>query len=1506
MASPKSLAVVFSLVLVPVSAVGVESGDWPMWRHDANRSAASPAELPAQLHLQWTRELPGPRPAFPSDVRLCFDRSYEPVAMGKTVFVPSMVTDNVSALDTATGDEVWRFYADGPVRFAPVAWEGKVYFVSDDGRLYCLDARTGRLLWKFCGVSSEREAYKLLGDERLISRWPARGGPVLANGTVYFAAGWWPNEGVYVHAVDAETGHRVWTSERGSFIKDGLFDHGGRWDVGLSPQGYLTAAGGRVIVPNGRALPAYFDEKSGEMEPYTTGWGGRVALAKGCWYVCARGDYVFQSGEVYGLTPRIAERYAAYKPQEFYRLRDFAELAEVPLARVQQWVKKGLLKTVERDGERLVRTHVPSSSTYMSWWMGSLRKGEEHALRTRPRLQPGPANLKELGVFRAPILTENAVYYSRPAQNVRGGGAHWPPNLSYQEIVACGTTNARWKVTCTDGYRGGPCIFTWKSVAFDQLWSLPSKLKVHIKAGARLYGGAQGVVAAVDIPKPGGAAKVSWQTAIKGTPSSMLAADGKLFVVTKEGSIYCFGEKTAQPTVHALVKPDAASAGGKWADTVSQILEAAGDEQGYCLAIGLGTDGLVEELTRQSRAHIIVIEPDRNKVAAARCKLDRSGLYGTRVHILPGDLVTIELPPYMASLVVSEGFEWLGPGKGRASVERLFRALRPYGGVACLPLPQDRHASFASRVKEARLPAVEVERVGNLTLLRRAGPLPGSSDWTHPKASAANTSASTDQLVKPPFGVLWFGGAVDTVFPSWDYTHSKFPTPLVVDGRMFIQIGNVIHASDVYTGRRLWKAALPAPKVKRIGHVYAAAKDGVYVACGETCLRLDPATGAALGRIDVPARVREAKTAAWDDIRLHRGWLIGLAGKYLVCMDRTSGKERWGFECRYRPLSLAVGDDRVFCADCSIPDRRGKATTEGRLLGLDVATGALAWEMPIDQKGGKRAVRQLAYAESKDVLIAVGETVSAYKGANGAALWEQRISGCNPCLVHRELLITQEGELFDLRTGSRRPQRPWRGAPNRALRGCNTALGGEHLVAIRDAHVSYFDLATHCQTSFRCIRSGCTNNLVPANGLLNAPNFAHGCSCNWPVFTSFALAPMPEATTWAVGDEAIEKETSLTASAGSTVTLPVTVRNRLRTRSRGTVALDVPDGWLVQPKTKEVVVEGGGSGRCAFEVAVPAHETDAVRPVRIKSQSPHLLVEPTLVRVSVRRPLEIEIRTELHRKLKIVLRVRNQQSQSCRGLVKLLVPEQWRVTPTQLPLDGLRPGEEREFVFAASPPSRPSGRRGRIEAIVESNGLVLRKAVQGPVVAPRASTRPTIDGELGEPCWQDAAQATDFVSGLTGVLAGEQTTARITYDDAGLYLGLRCRDADTRSLKAAIEQHDGPVWMDDSVEVFLDINHDRRTYFQFIASATGTKYEGVGRQAEWDCHWAAKTSVRGDCWLVEMCIPFKSLGVGKPKPGDIWGINLTRAFRGQKISQLFCTRGNNHRPDLFGQMVFSE
>jgi hypothetical protein len=163
-------------------------------------SLAFPA--PPPLALRWVRELPPLHPAWPDQPKLDFGADYRPAYVPgppATLVVPSSRDDSVAGYDLATGDLRWRFLAGGPVRLPPAAWENRIYFVSDDGHLYCLDGRTGTLHWKFRGGPSTRA---VLGNGRLISAWPARGGPALAvegpgRATVYFAAGIWPFEGIF-------------------------------------------------------------------------------------------------------------------------------------------------------------------------------------------------------------------------------------------------------------------------------------------------------------------------------------------------------------------------------------------------------------------------------------------------------------------------------------------------------------------------------------------------------------------------------------------------------------------------------------------------------------------------------------------------------------------------------------------------------------------------------------------------------------------------------------------------------------------------------------------------------------------------------------------------------------------------------------------------------------------------------------------------------------------------------------------------------------------------------------------------------------------------------------------------------------------------------------------------------------------------------------------------------------------------------------------------------------
>ena len=116
-----------------LSTVSLFADDWPMWRYDAARSAASPDGIATNLTLLWSRKLPPVRPAWPLDPeqRLNFDASYEPVVMGKLMFLGSQNEGSVTAYDTETGEEKWKLFTEGPVRCAPACWHGKIYIGSD-------------------------------------------------------------------------------------------------------------------------------------------------------------------------------------------------------------------------------------------------------------------------------------------------------------------------------------------------------------------------------------------------------------------------------------------------------------------------------------------------------------------------------------------------------------------------------------------------------------------------------------------------------------------------------------------------------------------------------------------------------------------------------------------------------------------------------------------------------------------------------------------------------------------------------------------------------------------------------------------------------------------------------------------------------------------------------------------------------------------------------------------------------------------------------------------------------------------------------------------------------------------------------------------------------------------------------------------------------------------------------------------------------------------------------
>jgi len=248
--------------LLAFSRQNAEAKDWAQFRADAARSGYTSEPLSADLSLRWVyKPRHVPRPAWRGrDTRMTFDYAPQPVIAEGKVFFAGSADDKVCALDLATGRLAWRFFTEGPIRFAPAFFGGRVYVSSDDGYLYCLSATSGELAWKKrAGPGGDM----VLGNGRMVSRWPVRGAVAIVDGLLYFGGGIWPSEGIYLYALDPESGKELWVNDSSGGIVMNQPHPTARARSGVSAQGYLAGAGDTLLVATGRAVPAGFDRADG-------------------------------------------------------------------------------------------------------------------------------------------------------------------------------------------------------------------------------------------------------------------------------------------------------------------------------------------------------------------------------------------------------------------------------------------------------------------------------------------------------------------------------------------------------------------------------------------------------------------------------------------------------------------------------------------------------------------------------------------------------------------------------------------------------------------------------------------------------------------------------------------------------------------------------------------------------------------------------------------------------------------------------------------------------------------------------------------------------------------------------------------------------------------------------------------------------------------------------------------------------------------------------------------
>ena len=276
-------------LLLGISSATVGASDWPQWRKDPARSAKTSESIKLPLAPVWIyKPHQAPRPAWREDPYCDFDYAHKVVAAGGMVYFGSTADDTLRALDAATGALKWRFTTGGPIRFSPVIHKGRVYVVSDDGYLYCLNAKTGGQHWRLRGGPSGE---MLLGNGRMISNWPCRSGVLIDDDILYFTAGIWPTEGVFIYALDAESGREIWCNDTSGHINNKLHVvGGGSIGRGVAPQGYLAASKDLLLVPTGRLVPAAFRKSDGRLLYYRTGRG-----SGGSWCIIDEARQTFQN-----------------------------------------------------------------------------------------------------------------------------------------------------------------------------------------------------------------------------------------------------------------------------------------------------------------------------------------------------------------------------------------------------------------------------------------------------------------------------------------------------------------------------------------------------------------------------------------------------------------------------------------------------------------------------------------------------------------------------------------------------------------------------------------------------------------------------------------------------------------------------------------------------------------------------------------------------------------------------------------------------------------------------------------------------------------------------------------------------------------------------------------------------------------------------------------------------------------------------------------------------------
>jgi len=1072
----KNRALVCALVAA-VLTIGAAEADWPQYRYDAARSGYTSEPLANRLSLRWkheTRHRPhrawvGRKHALS---RMRFDWVNAPVAVGGMVYFGSSADHKVYALDAATGQERWSFFTEGPVRLAPAVWKDRILFGSDDGIFYCLNRRTGTLVWKLpAGPRDER----LIGNSRMISRWAIRGGVAIRDGIAYFGAGNWPEENVYVRAVEIEGGRTLWCNDNTGALEIDqphmvCFSRGG-----VIAQGYLAVTEQDVFVATGRSTPAAFNRKTGDFRYFhLSRYGGKTPWGIGGGDIVAGDKVFFNSGLFYDVETGL--RYSDKGINRKWWARHVTADKRTPHGEFNWGPRQNVVFTpdgvIRYDGNTLSN----SSIGYRDF----------KAVRDVPTSY-ATDRLKFLGMRDEKHKTELI-------DNAPTPGNKWTVKLPAEPeslIVA-----------------GDKAVF-----------GLKDKVCVMDLAGRKIVWRA-----AVDAPAR--ALAVADKRLLVATDSGAIYCFGAVepFSGTVRRSPGGGGGSPADRN-----RPGERFYGNA-ETTAADILKKSRVNKGYCLMTTTDS-ALIQALVRQSDLYVVALASDG--ADRARRELDAAGVYGVRCAVLNAELAG--LPDYFANLVVSVGASRNADRVLRPFGGVVCKVAASGAEVVKRRGPLEGSGEWTHNFGNAGNTLYSGDTIvkGPLGMLWYEDETQRTID-RHGKNSAPlayeglllrlgiNSLVCRDAYNGTVLYKIELPGVLADYMEGTQVGAAHIGnTYCIDDDALYIRMNDECRVYDVFTGKQIKSFRAPAmPDGKRGRWGYVACRDGVLVGglMNEAyVIKANHGQGSAKMQKPMEDHLTESK--------------------YLFAFDARTGKQLWTFrpEKSIRNNTLALGNGIVYLIDRDVAAMDRFLRTEikklaaagklpehktGKLLALKARTGKPVWHSGEDVFGTLLAVDPV-----QDVLVMsyyhVGfarpsETrnkLRVYRASTGKMLWEQKWLGYRPVIAPGTLYTFPIA--YDLKTGKNK--RVSQALPDAAVgtpweiegkgQGCGTVAASEHLLMIRSATLGYYDLNYDRKwlENYGGLRAGCFINYLPAMGIVLVPEDTVACRCSYQNQATVAL-----------------------------------------------------------------------------------------------------------------------------------------------------------------------------------------------------------------------------------------------------------------------------------------------------------------------------------------------------------------------------------------------------------------